>query len=336
MKKDLVLILLVVTLPFTIFSQSQHDIETKGIEFTRNGQPFHFTGLSFFNAIYNPTFNKDAASRKAWLTKFKSNGINVLRIWAQWDNTLGFVDACSTCTLYESNGTLRAQPLNTLKIIIQAAAELDMVVLFVLFQRESWNDNIRLSNDASEKAVRAVSEQLKPYRNVILQVWNEFDHRTIEYTKIIKSVDARRLVTNAPGYAGFLGTDAENAVLDFLSPHTTRDDDRHWEIAAKEIAYLIERHRKPVVDDEPARWDSAYIGGVKNPISPYDHVLHIYNVWKVGGHIIYHHALFQKKDYGNRVPPHGIPDPEFSPYDKIVFDFLSRRDRYIGPLKTSH
>lgn len=333
MKKFIIFLLLLTTFPIILLSQSKHILEVKGRGFTLNGQPFYYTGVTFFNAIYNPTFNESEKSRKAWLIKLKSKGINVIRIWGQWDNTLGFVDTCPTCTIYETDGSLRLQHLSTLKNIIQAADGLEIVVLFVLFQRESWNENIRLSGEASDQAVKKLTEELRPYRNLVFQIWNEFDHRTVDYLKIIKAIDTTRLVTNSPGYGGFLGNSTENEAMDFLSPHTSRHDDLHWEIAPKEIAYLIEKYQKPVVDDEPARRGTPKFGGPKNPTSPFDHILRIYNVWKIGGHIIYHHDMFQTGYGSEAIPPSGIPDPEFSPYHQLVFDFLSKKERYIRPGK---
>ena len=333
MKTIVILLSLVCPAPAFLNAQSQHVLEIKDLGFTLDGKPFYYTGISFFNAIYNPTFNKSDESRKFWLEKLKAHGINVIRVWGQWDNTRGFVDTCPTCTLYESDGRLSTKHLNTLKKIIQAANEKEMVVLFVLFQRESWNENIRLSDEASDKAVKAVAEELKPYRNLVFQIWNEFDHRTVDYVKIIKKTDPARLATNSPGYAGILGSPQENAALDFLSPHTTRRDDLHWEIAPKEIAYLIEKYRKPVVDDEPARRGTPKFGGPKNPTSPYDHVLRIHNVWKAGGHVIYHHDMFQTGYGTDAIPPSGIPDPDFSPYHKVVFDFLADKERYLKNIR---
>lgn len=329
MKTIVILLAFMCSLPSILHAQSQHALKIKDLGFTLDEKPFHYTGISFFNAIYNPTFNKNDHSRNTWLKKLKDHGINVIRVWGQWDNTRGFVDTCPTCTLYESDGNLRTEHLNILKKIIEAADAQEMVVLFVLFQRESWNENIRLSDDASNKAVKNLAEALKPYRNLVFQIWNEFDHRTVDYVKIIKDTDPARLVTNSPGYAGVLGSPQENAALDFLSPHTTRRDDLHWEIAPKEIAYLIEKYRKPVVDDEPARRGTPKFGGPKNPTSPYDHVLHIHNVWKAGGHAIYHHDMFQTGYGTDAIPPSGIPDPDFSPYHKVVFDFLADKERYL-------
>ena len=176
MKTIVILLAFMCSLPSILHAQSQHALKIKDLGFTLDEKPFHYTGISFFNAIYNPTFNKDDDSRNTWLKKLKDHGINVIRVWGQWDNTRGFVDTCPTCTLYESNGDLRTEHLNTLKKIIEAADEQEMVVLFVLFQRESWNENIRLSDDASNKAVKTLAEALKPYRNLVFQIWNEFDH----------------------------------------------------------------------------------------------------------------------------------------------------------------
>ena len=121
MKKKFILISFVFSLPFFLQAQSSHSLEVKGLGFSLDAKPFFYTGVTFFNAIYNPTFNENDASRKKWLNKLKDRGINVIRVWAQWDNKRGFIDTCPTCTLYENDGRLRADYLHTLKKIIQAA-----------------------------------------------------------------------------------------------------------------------------------------------------------------------------------------------------------------------
>ncbi len=145
-----------------------------------------------------------------------------------------------------------------------------------------------------------------------------------------------RLVSNSPsvsdnpGITSSFGEDKNNRALDYLTPHTIRQAgvDKHWEVAPLEIGYLIERYRKPVVDDEPARNGVPRFGGPKAPTDPYDHILQIYRVWQLGGYIVYHHDMFQT-GYGTpAVPPSGIPDPEFSPYHKTVLQFIAKRERY--------
>src|SRR5690606_36563301 len=97
---------------------AEHTLSISGQRFRLNGEPFPYTAISFFNAIYNPTFNLSSAERKVWLAKFQRYGINVLRVWGQWDNKRGFVDRGPGKTLYETDGTLRAENVANLEAII--------------------------------------------------------------------------------------------------------------------------------------------------------------------------------------------------------------------------
>ncbi|EON79239.1 hypothetical protein ADIS_0244 [Lunatimonas lonarensis] len=317
------------------YSQGKSLLEIQDTRFLMNGKPFPFTGISFFNAIYNEEFNQTSAGRREYLAKFNAYGVNVLRVWCQWDNARGFIDGGSGQTMYMPDGSLKRNHLLRLKEIVQDADETGTVILLVLFSRESWNENIRLDDQSSERAVGELTKELSPYRNVIFQIWNEFDYRAVPYAKLIKQIDPARIVTNSPGYSGFLGTLEENRVMDYLSPHTSREDDRNWEIAPMEIRYLLTKFQKPVVDDEPARRGTPKFGGPKNPTSPTDHVLRIYNVWKVGGYPVYHHDMFQTGYGTDPVPPNGIPLPGFSAYHDVVFEFLKNRDRYLSAIEAS-
>jgi hypothetical protein len=318
-----------------VVAQGKHELSVKGTGFELNDQPFEYTGISFFNAIYNPEFNQSSEKRREYIKKFQEYGINVLRVWCQWDNARGFIDAGKGKTLYHEDGSLVKNYFTTLKSIISDADQEGTIVLLVLFSRESWNENLRLSDKASENAAKNLAVELKPYRNLVFQIWNEFDYRTTDYLKNIKSVDPERLVTNSPGYAGVLGSIAENRELDFLSPHTTRDDHRHWEVAAEETSYLIKKFNKPVVDDEPARRGTPQFGGPKSPTLPTDKILHIYNIWKAGGYAVYHHDMFQTGYRSDAIPPNGIPVPGFSPYHDQVFDFLKNKERYLKQIRNN-
>jgi hypothetical protein len=122
-------------------AQAPHELAVSGTQFRLNGQPFPFTGISFFNAIYNPAFNQSSQERRQWLRKFGQYGINVLRIWSQWDSRRGYADTCDACTLYHPDGTLRGEHVSRLKEIIADADALGMVIELVLFAQESWNAN---------------------------------------------------------------------------------------------------------------------------------------------------------------------------------------------------
>lgn len=306
------------------------ELKVAGTGFTLDGQPFPYTGVSFFNAIYNPTFNRDSTTRREWLRKFRSYGINVLRVWAQWDNPRGFVDASPTSTLYEKDGRLRSASLATVQALLDDARTEGMVVMLCLFSHESFREGIRLDAGADARAVEAVARALGPWRNLALQIWNEHhDDRVLPLVRAIRAVDPRRLVTSSPGFAGVPGPRDLNLELDYLTPHTSRQNKGPtWENAPREIARLIAEFQKPVVDDEPGRNGTSNFGGPKTATAPTDHILHIWEVWQVGGHPVYHHDMFQT-GYGTPAcPPHGIPDPEFNPYHRQVFEFLKLRARY--------
>jgi hypothetical protein len=306
------------------------ELKVSGTGFTLDGKPFAYTGVSFFNAIYNPTFNLDSATRRKWLRKFLEYNINVHRVWCQWDNKRGFVDGGPEATMYQPDGSLRMNHLKTLKGILDDARAEGVVIELCLFSHESFREGIKLEPEAAVRAVKALAKELQPWRNLYFQIWNEHhDEMVLPLVKAIREVDAKRLITSSPGFAGVLGPKELNEELDFLTPHTSRQGrGKPWELAPKEIATLLKEYNKPVVDDEPARNGTSNFGGPKEPTLPTDHILQIWEVRKVGGHPTYHHDMFQT-GYGTPAcPPNGIPDPEFSPYHREVFEFLKQGDRY--------
>ena len=306
------------------------ELQIRGTRFYMDGKPFPYTGLSFFNAIYNPAFNQSGAARKEWFDKFRKYGINVLRIWGQWDSRRGYVDACPDCTLYRADGSLRQEHMQQLKQILTAADREGFVIELVLFAQESWRDNIRLGDKESELAGAALARELQEHRNLTFQIWNEFSHHTVPVIEAVKKADAKRIVTSSPGGAGVLvASPAETQAMDYFTPHTTRQrQGRPWEVGPAELDYLLKRYRKPVVDDEPARNGTASFGGPGEETFPSDHIIQIYKVWQTGAYITYHHDMFQT-GYGTPpIPKSGVPDPEHNPYHRTVLEFIAHRARY--------
>jgi hypothetical protein len=308
-----------------------HVLSIGGTRFLLDGKPFAYQGVSFFNALYNAEFNRSPESRAHWLTVFKRYAINVIRIWCQWDSRVGLADTHENATLYFPDGRLRPEPLQRLKRLLEEADRQEQVIEVVIFSQES-NGHTKLNPAAADVAVAALTAELKPYRNMFLQIWNEHSDRVIDHLKTIKAVDPQRLVTNSPGWAGELGEDTDNRALDFLTPHTSRNDPQQpfWEKGPEEIAQLLRKYNKPVVDDEPARNGTSNFGGPKAQTNPSDHIIQMYKVWQLGAYTTYHHDLFQVPGTP-AVPTHGIPDPEFSPYHRQVFEFIARRQRYAPP-----
>ncbi len=313
---------------------SPHELTTCGTRFYYGGVPFPYTGLSFFNAIYNRVFNQSSSLRREWIAKFASFGINVLRLWGQWDNHFGLADTGPSCTLYGQDGGLRGEHVATLQAICDDAAALGVVIQLALFSQESWHSGVRLNPAAADAAVAALTRAMLPWRNLAFQIWNEFDERVLDHTASIRGIDPSRLVSNSSlGADGvFFHGRAESQALDFLTPHTARQiAGRHWQIAPAEVAYLLAAYHKPVVDDEPARNGTPKFGGPEEDTSPYDQIIQIVKMWDLGAYVTYHHDLFQT-GYGTpAVPPHGIPDPEFHPYHRQVFEFLRLKRRYMRP-----
>lgn len=329
--RTLVSLIIVLVLGARTFGQSKHEITISGTTFLVNGAPFPYNGINFFNIIFNPSFNKSSEERRKWIEKFQRYGINTFRIWAQWDSHRGFADSCAECSLYHADGRLRMNHVERLKEILSDCDRMGQIAALSLFSQESWHDGKRLGREEADRAVAALTRELMPYRNLTFQVWSEFDERVLDHVKTIRSVDPKRLVTNAPGGSGtILGGRGEYEALDYLTPHTTRQRGRgkHWEVAPKEIDYLLTRYRKPVVDDSPARNGTSNFGGPDDKTYPFDHILQIYQVWQAGGYTHYQHDMFQT-GYGTPpVPPSGIPDPEFNPYHRLVLEFIAQRDRY--------
>ena len=295
-------------------------IAIDGTGFRLGGKPFLFQGLSFFNAIFNSSFNESAESRARWLAKFRDNGISVLRVFGQWDCGKGWVDALPTSTLYEPDGCLRQEPLGRLKGIAQAADAHDMVIELSIF---GYHSNVRLSRASRAAALQELTPEMTPYRNLIFQIWNEDSEDVLGHLETIKAIDPERLVTNSPGFADNLGDEAQNSALYLLTPHTVRRGE-FWVEAPKQIAMLLEQYGKPVVDDEPARAGTGRYSGrtQEAPTTPAQHITHIVGTQGAGGHSTYHHNMFQY-GYGHpETPPDGIPDPDFSPFHRQVIDHL--------------
>src|SRR4051794_12861551 len=106
---------------------TKNELSINGTSFLMNGKNFPYTGISFFNAIYNPSFNKSSEERIKALQKLQKYGITVIRVWGQWDNTNGYIDTGKESTLYNSDGTLKEKNIKLLKEIVMDADKLGMM-----------------------------------------------------------------------------------------------------------------------------------------------------------------------------------------------------------------
>src|SRR5580692_10258257 len=107
------LVAVFVTMPLA--GRTKHEITITGSCFLLDGAPFPYTGISFYNAIYNPSFNKSSQDRRQWMQKFQKYGINVLRIFSEWNMKEPWIDTCPECSLFYSDGRLREPNVARLK-----------------------------------------------------------------------------------------------------------------------------------------------------------------------------------------------------------------------------
>jgi hypothetical protein len=317
--------------PMTTQPNSTRVLSIKGTKLFLDGDPFFFQGLSCFNAIYNPTLNASAQARESWLRKFKSNGVNTLRVWCQWDFSppRTFVDVGPVTTMYTGDGEIVDMYFKHLERLLLAANSLAMVIEVVAFSHEKIPGEENLPVPLQERAIKALTQRLRPFRNLILQIWNEDSTNIMRHYDIIKSQDADRIVGNSPGFANNLGDDAQNRLMDVLMPHTVRHTrSKFWEIAPQQIAGLLHTYGKPVIDDEPARCGLVQFGGIEGGTQPGQHIAQIRAVREVGGYHTYHHDMFQRSYGAPTTSPTGLPDPDFSPFHRQVFDYLRENSKW--------
>jgi hypothetical protein len=297
-----------------------HILRVDGTRLLLDNEPYFFQGLSFFNAFYNPAFNAETGK---WLDVFLANGCNALRVWCQWDFDpvrRPFVDSAPESTLFRDDGGLKPDVWQRLEALLRETDERGMVVEVTLFAKEKAPDQPLpyLLN-----GTRAAAEALRPFRHVILQLWNEHTRADRELFDTAKKADPDRIVTSSVGGASALGTDEQNRMYDLLTPHTARSDSEHyWEEAPRQIAQLLERFGKPVLDDEPARCGLVQHGGIPGGTRVEDHIAQIEAVRALGGYHVYHHDMFQRPRGNPATPDSGIPEPDFSPFHRKVFDWL--------------
>jgi hypothetical protein len=302
-------------------------LSVDGTRLCLGGTPFRFRGLSFFNALFNPVFNREDVVRRAWVTKFWDNGVTALRVWCQWDFTEPhiFADVAPEQSLFRLTGELRPQFADRLCQLAAATSDQGMALEVTLFSHER-NPNLAVGSLA--RGATEVSHLLLPYRNVLVQIWNENNEGTERFYELVKSVDPERLVTNSPGFSDDLGDEHHNRLMDVLTPHTVRQPPaQFWVDGPRQVGELVESYGKPVVDDEPARCGLVKFGGIVGGTTPAQHVAHLRATEAAGGYYTYHHDMFQS-GYGDpATPAHGIPDPDFSSFHREVFHTLGADSR---------
>jgi hypothetical protein len=154
-----------------------------------DGTRTFLTGVSLFDAL------GATAPRDRDLDALRDWGVNTVRVWAHWHSAIYAADGSLT-TDGRSRLLALARRLQARRLI------LELVVLrpgqlpgqpFALFASEA----------ARTKAVEAVTDALRPFRNVLFDLYNEHDHPDgpISHAAAralrdrVKAIDPARLVT---------------------------------------------------------------------------------------------------------------------------------------------
>ena len=251
-------------------------LSVEGTRLCLGGKLSPFRGLSFFNALFNPAFNRGIGSRRAWVAKFWSNRVTALRVWCQGNFTGPhvFADVGPGQSLLRVTGDLQGVFADRLCQLAAATAEQGIVLEVTLFSQE--REPTLAVESLANGAAYAISQLMLPYRNVPMQIWNENNVSTRRLYDLVKSIDAGRLLRNSPGSSDDLGDQRHNRLLDVLTPHTVRQPPaQFWVDGPRQVGDLVELYGKPVIDEEPAWCGLVKFGGIDGGTTGAQHLAHL-------------------------------------------------------------
>lgn len=206
-------------------------LKVSGRQLLVNGSARFLLGVSLFDALgTTPPRDEDLNALERW-------GISIVRVWAHWNDPI-----------YAADGSLTAQGRSRLERLIHRFEQRGLLLELVLLrpgQLPGQRFALFSSVAARERAVREVSTALKPYRDVLFDLYNEHDHPDGPVTHAearrlrdaVKAIDSSRPVTvssteyhfvdargmlDERGLANLrdeVGLDAQSTGVDLLAPH---------------------------------------------------------------------------------------------------------------------
>lgn len=182
-------------------------LNTDGVEFTLDDQPFEMWGIRVGSASIRASYTDHLIDQ---LDDYRTHGVNAVAVY--YMGTSGGYDDPFTSA---DGRELEPDHHRRMVRIIEEAAERNMIaVVGIFYQRVEMGLQ---DADAVREAVRTVTRKLRPYKNVIINIANEhnshwyartgftdvFDihdpRQVIDLCRIVHEVDADRLV-GAGGY----------------------------------------------------------------------------------------------------------------------------------------
>ncbi len=169
-------------------------LSAQGTKFYLDGKRFEMWGIRTVNALWNETETVEFLEA---MVEYKSYGVNTVGINLQ-GGFPGYEIEPSTGKWYRNSafntdGSLKDEYMDRMRRILEKAQELDMVVnLGYFYQRQCrqaattagldydhWD-----SEEAIYQAARNATIWLLPYRNVFLDIVNEFGHPGFGYNNV--------------------------------------------------------------------------------------------------------------------------------------------------------
>ncbi len=224
-----------------------------GTRFTLDGAPTFLLGVSYYGGC--------ARAPELMAGDFdalRERGVNWVRVWATWDTN-------GTQPCVDGTGAVQEPAMSALRELVRLADERGMVVDVTLHR-----GGVLTTQQAHLAAVRTIASELRPWRNVYIDVANERDVRDARYVSpqecrelrdAIREIDPQRLVTASStfGSAEELAEFLEVTQLDFITPHLPRNADdptKTQERVERYLSWMQEAGRLvPVHLQEPFRRD---------------------------------------------------------------------------------
>jgi len=247
---------------FAMGSAGAVGLGIEGTHFTLDGEERFLLGVSYYGGLGAPD-----ETVRADLDDLAARGLNWVRVWATWSYGDENVSAVT------GRGEAREPYLGRLVALVQEADRRGIVVDVTLSRGDgaaAAADNIH-DLEGHVRAVQTLAEALKPFRNVYFDMGNERnigDARHVSFEDLhavreaIRAADPARLATASAG--GDIPDDElprylDEAGVDFLSPHRSRDAESPGQTERQTRHYLEELGRLgrvvPVHYQEPFRRD---------------------------------------------------------------------------------
>ena len=187
------IILLLILVPCAPASAGD-TLSVDGTRFLLDGRPFDMWGVRVVNALWDDNETQELIDA---MPEYLLHGVNTVGVNLQGGYP-GFNIDPQTGKWWENNsfnsdGTLKPEYMERLRLILERARELNMVVNLGYFYQgqcrkaseTSGLDFDHWDNDeAIYEAARHATEWLRPYRHVFLDIANEFGHSYYQYDNI--------------------------------------------------------------------------------------------------------------------------------------------------------